>query len=99
MSEVCNTCGWFRPAHSFKGNCTNPKNCEVKYVGGGGEYNSSEQCLVTPRVQANWGCGWHEEFKRDVIEERMRVEEYPRTPDLQPWESTKWALMPIEREL
>lgn len=59
----CVNCVFFAKLH-IDGKCTNPRNAEIKYVGGGGEYSSSEQCMVPPTVWEIQRCDLFEAGKR-----------------------------------
>lgn len=91
--KCCNTCGWFRHWAHVTGNCANPRNGVVKWIGGG-EYSSSEQCIVAPKVDVNSVCGWHEAFGPQAPVKGVEIVMLPRTPDMKPYEPTKWELRP-----
>lgn len=91
--RYCKNCGWFRLWAGANGNCSNPRNAEIKYVGGGGEYGSSEQCLVAPRVNVACSCAFFERFERSKPYQLGKVIDLPRPPEMKPWESTPWSIV------
>jgi hypothetical protein len=58
MTDTCKTCRWFHKG-GRDGVCRNPVHATVRYVGGGGEYSSSERCLVPPTVWETQWCALH----------------------------------------
>lgn len=92
MNEIsCEDCVFFALWNTIHGNCRNPRNAEVKYVGGNSEHSSSEQCLVAMATQINMVCDYHEPIRDADVRKVYDVVQLPRSPELNPWESTPWA--------